>query len=176
MSADDSSTDDAEDSFTNGSDDSFTDTSGDSADDALGTLQEWYEEASTREDGPDLDELSARERGALKRARAMATFLDDAIPVPVIGYRVGADPILSIAPVSGDLAGAALSMHIVAEAARLGVPPKTLALMVGDVAVDTITGSVPVAGTLFDAVWKANRRNVARLESHLENRTEVPVE
>ncbi|WP_079890773.1 DUF4112 domain-containing protein [Halococcus agarilyticus] len=148
----------------------------DSSTDVLGTLQDWFEEAAAREDDPDLDALSARERGALKRSRAMATLLDDAIPIPVIGYRVGIDPVLSIVPISGDLAGAALSMHIVAEAARLGVPPKTLALMIGDVAVDTVTGSVPVAGTLFDAVWKPNRRNVARLESYLENRTDVPTE
>lgn len=175
MSADDSSTDDAEDSFTNQSDDSSTDT-GDAADDALGSLREWYEEASTREDGPDLDALSARERGALKRARTMATFLDDAIPIPVVGYRVGIDPIVGLLPVSGDAVGAVLSSHIIAEAAFAGVPPKTLARMAAYVALDAVGGSVPIAGDVFDAVWKANQRNVALFEAHFENRTEVPVE
>lgn len=134
------------------------------------------EDATATEDGLDPDTLPSRERAALKRSRAMATLLDEAIPIPGIGYRVGIDPILSIAPVSGDIAGAALSSHIVVEATRLGVPPKTLARMIGNVALDTIGGLIPVAGTLLDAVWKANKRNVALLESHLENRTEVPIE
>jgi hypothetical protein len=175
MSADDSSTDDAEDSFTNQSNDSFTDTRA-SSDDALGTLQEWYEEASAREDGPDLDALSPRERGALKRARAMATFLDSAIPIPVIGYRVGIDPIVGLLPVSGDIVGAVLSSHVIVEAARVGVPPKTITRMAVYVALDATVGSIPVAGDLFDAVWKANQRNVALFESHLEDRAEVPIE
>jgi hypothetical protein len=124
-------------------------------------------------DDLDMDALTRREQAALKRARAMGRLLDEAVEIPGIGYRVGLDPLLSIAPVSGDIAGAALSLYIVAEAARLGVPPKTVAEMLLNVAIDAVGGSVPVLGTLVDAVWKANKRNVALLENHLDGREEI---
>lgn len=124
-------------------------------------------------DDLDMDALTRRERAALKRSRTMAQLLDEAISVPGINYRVGLDPLLSIAPVSGDIAGAALSLYIVAEAARLGVPPKTLLKMGGNIAVDAVGGSIPVLGTLVDAVWKANKRNVSLLESHLADREDI---
>jgi hypothetical protein len=34
--------------------------------------------------------------------------------------------------------------------------------------VDAVCGSLPVVGDVFDAVWKANARNVRLLESRLE--------
>jgi hypothetical protein len=121
----------------------------------------------------DMDALTGREQAALERTRTMAQLLDEAVSIPVVNYRVGLDPLLSIAPVSGDAAGAVLSLYIVAESARLGVPPKTLVRMVGNVALDTVAGGVPVLGTLIDAVWKANKRNVALLEAHLAGREDI---
>jgi hypothetical protein len=35
--------------------------------------------------------------------------------------------------------------------------------------VDTVLGAVPLLGDLFDASWKANRRNVALLDSYLDH-------
>jgi hypothetical protein len=123
----------------------------------------------------DLDEsaLTRREQAALKRTRTMGRLLDEAVAIPGIGYRVGLDPLLGIAPVSGDAASAALSLYIVAESARLGVPPKTLLRMIANVTLDTLAGSIPVLGTLIDTVWKANKRNVSLLENHLADREDV---
>jgi hypothetical protein len=39
--------------------------------------------------------------------------------------------------------------------------------MLAAVAVDGVFGSIPVIGTIFDAVWKANTRNVRVLERHV---------
>ena len=41
--------------------------------------------------------------------------------------------------------------------------------MLANVAVDVAGGSLPFVGTLFDAVWKANKRNVDLLLSELES-------
>lgn len=112
--------------------------------------------------------LTREEEAALERVRKAATLLDDAFEIPGIGVRVGIDPILSVLPVTGDVAAGAMSMYIVAEAARLGVPPEKLARMLLNVGVDVVGGSVPVAGTVVDAFWKANRRNVALIEEHLD--------
>ena len=51
---------------------------------------------------------------------------------------------------------------------RLGVPKTVLARMLGNVAIDGMIGVVPVAGDVFDVLWRANRRNVRILREHLE--------
>jgi hypothetical protein len=40
--------------------------------------------------------------------------------------------------------------------------------MMANVGLDTIVGEVPLLGDLFDFGWKANSRNLALLEQHLE--------
>jgi hypothetical protein len=44
------------------------------------------------------------------------------------------------------------------------VPRTVVARMLLNIVVDTVVGSVPVVGDLFDVVWKANRRNVRLFE------------
>jgi len=92
--------------------------------------------------------------------RAVGHLLDDAVRVPGTNVRVGLDPLLGILPVAGDTVAAALSLYIVVESARLGVSTATMLRMLGNVAVDLVVGSVPILGDLFDAAWRANRRNV----------------
>lgn len=50
---------------------------------------------------------------------------------------------------------------------RQGVSRYTLTRMAGNVALDAAIGTVPLLGDLFDAAWKANRRNLILLERHL---------
>lgn len=122
----------------------------------------------------------ADEYAALRRARRASRLLDESIRVPGTDFRLGVDPILSVVPGGGDAAAAALSLYVVAEAARAGVPTPVLMRMLGNVGVDAVGGSVPVAGTVFDALWKANRRNVKLFEAYVEAQrgpsTTVPVE
>lgn len=68
----------------------------------------------------------------------------------------------------GDVVTTALALHIVYEAHKLGVPKAVLARMLGNVAVDGLIGAVPVAGDVFDVMFRANRRNVRILREHLE--------
>jgi hypothetical protein len=91
---------------------------------------------------------------------ADAYLLDDGLPVPGTDRRVGLDPLVGLLPVAGDTATAVVSLALVVQAALLGVSRRTLARMLLNVGVDAVAGSVPVVGDLFDAVWKANRRNV----------------
>jgi hypothetical protein len=108
----------------------------------------------------DYDLPETVDESAIERMRFVAGLMDDAVRIPGIGVRVGLDSILGIAPVSGDLVAGALSLYVVAEAARLGVSWTTLLRMLANVGVDTAVGSVPVVGDVFDVFWKANRRNV----------------
>lgn len=94
--------------------------------------------------------------------------MDNAIPIPGTSYRVGLDPLIGLLPGGGDFVGTALSAYIVLEAARMGVPRATLQQMVWHIVVDTVSGVVPVLGDLVDVTWKANVKNIALLEDHLD--------
>lgn len=99
------------------------------------------------------------DRAAVKRMQFVAHVLDEGIRVPGIDYRIGVDPLVGVLPGAGDVLTGGLSMYIVLEAARLGVSYTTLLKMIANVSVDVTGGSIPVAGSVFDAVWKANKRN-----------------
>ncbi len=100
----------------------------------------------------------------LRRARHVATLLDDAITIPVVNVKVGLDPLVSLVPVSGDIVAVVCSLYIVFEAVRSGVPRSVVVRMLLNIAIDAAVGSIPVVGDLFDVVWKANRRNVRLFE------------
>src|SRR5918912_433271 len=64
----------------------------------------------------------------------------------------------------GDALGAVASAYLVLVAMRLGAPASVAARMVANIAVDAAVGAIPLLGDLFDAGWKANKRNLALLE------------
>jgi hypothetical protein len=100
--------------------------------------------------------------------RRIAWILDDLVRVPGTSRRFGLDPVLGLIPGGGDIAGSVLSAYIVVAASRLGAPSSVILRMGWNVVVDTALGAVPLLGDLFDASWKANRRNVALLDHYLD--------
>ncbi len=104
----------------------------------------------------------------LRRLRRLSYVLDNAIGIPGTRYRIGLDPLLGLLPGAGDFLGTAISAYIVLEAARLGIPRAALVQMVSNIVFDTLMGTVPVLGDLADVTWKANTKNLALLEEHLE--------
>ena len=104
----------------------------------------------------------------LKRIRQLSQLLDGAIVIPGTKYRIGLDPILGLIPGGGDTVSAALSGYIIIEAARMGLPRQALMQMVGNLVIDTVAGSVPVVGDVFDVFSKANMRNLQIVESHAQ--------
>ena len=104
----------------------------------------------------------------LARARTLARLLDSAARVPGTNIRFGADAIIGLVPGLGDIGGAVLAGYLVILAQRLGMPRAVVLRMLANVAVDTLGGSVPVIGDLFDVAYKSNLRNVALLERALE--------
>jgi hypothetical protein len=112
---------------------------------------------------PSVTESKVAER-RLDRVRRLAVWLDSGIRIPGTQIRIGLDPILGLVPGLGDAAGAALSTGIFAEGIRRGVSRTTLLRMAANIVLDLLAGAVPILGDLFDAVLKANLRNVALLE------------
>lgn len=122
---------------------------------------------------PPDDALVGSQRAALNRARTVSRLLDDAVRVPGTNFRVGLDPVLGVVPGGGDAVAWAISLYVVLEAINVGAPRDVVLRMLALLAVDAVVGSVPVVGTLFDAVWKANRWNVGMLEAHVEGTPET---
>lgn len=100
----------------------------------------------------------------------IATMLDSRWRIPGTNFRFGVDALASIVPVAGDLSTALVSAYMIKRAHDLGAPKHILARMIGNVAFDTIVGSVPVIGTVFDFAFKANRRNMTLLRKHFDGR------
>ncbi|MEC4986335.1 MAG: DUF4112 domain-containing protein [Oscillatoria sp. PMC 1068.18] len=111
--------------------------------------------------------INEKHQQRLARVRSLSYLLDNAIGIPGTNYRIGLDPLLGLFPAAGDYVGSAISAYIVLEAARLGVSRNLLLQMAGNIILETLVGTVPMLGDLFDAAWKANSKNIALLEEHL---------
>ncbi len=120
-------------------------------------------------DEPTADISASPRYRALKR---LARLLDSSIPLPG-GLRIGVDGLIGLIPGIGDLVGAALALYIVFGAHRLGASRSVVVHMLGNVAVETLVGCVPIVGDLFDFAWKANQRNLALLEGEFARPTET---
>lgn len=103
-----------------------------------------------------------------ERLNRLAYLLDERFSFPGTNWRFGLDAILGLIPGLGDLATSAISAYIVSEARRLGVSRAVLLRMSWNIVLDILLGIVPVVGDIFDAGWKANRRNVNLLIRHIE--------
>jgi len=100
------------------------------------------------------------DEASLRRMETVAHVFDESVRIPGLGVRVGIDPVLGALPVAGDAVSALFSLYIVVESAYLGVSYTTLLRMLANISLDFVGGSVPYVGTVFDALWKANKRNV----------------
>lgn len=118
------------------------------------------------DDPIDKDLTAGSEEDRLRRLDKLSRLLDNAFAIPGTRFRIGLDGILGLIPGIGDATGAALSIYLIVQAARLGLPVSTLLRMVGNVALETVVGAVPIVGDIFDIVWKANIRNMALLRGH----------
>jgi hypothetical protein len=104
----------------------------------------------------------------LKWVEHMVKLMDNQFRLPGTNFRFGLDPILGLLPVAGDLASFAVSATIVMTIARHGASSKLIVLMLLNIALDTLIGSIPLLGNVFDFFFKANERNVKMLHKYYE--------
>jgi Domain of unknown function (DUF4112) len=109
----------------------------------------------------------------LNRLKRLSKFMDGGWGIPFTNIRFGADSVLGLVPGAGDLAGMLVSLYVVVKAHEMGVPRHILFKMVGNVAVDTGLGAVPVLGDIFDLFFKSNMRNVDLLHDFLKKNGRV---
>ena len=101
----------------------------------------------------------------LQHVRFFSNLLDQCIVLPG-GFRIGIDPIIGLVPGIGDVLSTLLSLYLVYQGALLGLRKRILLRMLGNVAIEALVGTFPILGDVFDAVWKANIRNLRLIELH----------
>lgn len=104
----------------------------------------------------------------VKRLESIATVMDTAFVVPGTSIRFGFDGLIGLVPGIGDVATTVLSLYLVHEAWQLGAPRHVITRMLANVALDGVIGAVPVAGDVFDVMWRANKRNVRLLREWID--------
>ncbi len=110
----------------------------------------------------------AQQRALLNRLEKFSRFTDSSIRIPFTRFRVGADAIVGLLPVLGDMAGLVMSGYVLLEAQRAGASKDVKLRMLSNVGIDFVGGLLPVVGDAFDAIYKANTRNTRLLKSYLE--------
>ncbi|WP_017298091.1 DUF4112 domain-containing protein [Nodosilinea nodulosa] len=104
----------------------------------------------------------------LDRIRRISRLMDTAFKIPVLGLKIGWDPVLGLVPGLGDLIATAVSAYVIVLAARFRLPRGILAQMVFNIGLEAVVGTVPLLGDVFDAFYKSNVRNLKLLEAHLQ--------
>lgn len=109
----------------------------------------------------------------LKELDRWAMLLDSQFRIPGTSIRFGWDAIAGLVPVLGDVATTVVSLRFIALARRLGAPRAMTAVMIGNVLADGLIGAIPLAGTVFDVLFRANERNLALLVGEIARRREA---
>ena len=111
---------------------------------------------------------SAQRKGAadLVWVENLTRLLDTRFKIPGTNIRFGADFIMGLVPGAGDLLSMMFSGMLIATMAKNGASGKLVARMLSNVLLDTIVGSVPVLGNIFDLFYKANNRNFKLMKEH----------
>lgn len=121
------------------------------------------EEEKTKEAAQDLKRALDEKDPVRARIEWFARWSDDVFRVPGTKYRVGLDPLVGLIPGVGDAASLIVSAYVPVEAWRQNAPWRLIGAMLMTIAVDALIGTVPLLGDVFDASYRANRRNAERL-------------
>lgn len=104
----------------------------------------------------------------LRWIEMVSRFMDNQFRLPGTNFRFGLDPILSFIPFGGSAASFAVSAGLLVTMFKYGVSRKVLIMMLSNLVLDALIGSIPVIGNIFDFFFKANQRNVSLLRKHYQ--------
>jgi len=102
----------------------------------------------------------------LADAELLAWLLDNSIPIPGTGRRIGLDAVIGLVPGLGDVLSGGLGLLVVLRGVQRGLPTIVVARMLANVALDFVIGAVPIIGDAFDLWYKSNARNLDLLRRY----------
>ena len=109
-----------------------------------------------------------------QQLKRLSRLMDSSIPIPGTSLSLGLDSILGLIPGVGDVVTSSVSLYLIYLSAAMGVRWSTILKMIGNIAIDTLVGSVPLIGDLFDIAFKSNVRNVALVVKEMEEQELTP--
>ncbi|MCB0665642.1 MAG: DUF4112 domain-containing protein [Saprospiraceae bacterium] len=95
-------------------------------------------------------------------------WLDTRFKIPGTRITFGLDFIIGLFPVVGDILSFGLSGGLLLVMVRKGASGRALSLMILNISLDALFGSIPFFGDIFDLFFKANKRNLNLFQSHFE--------
>jgi MFS superfamily sulfate permease-like transporter len=102
----------------------------------------------------------------LKWLEQATHYMDSVFRIPGTNIRFGLDPVVGLVPFVGEIITFCLSGTMVLSMVKYGASRKVIMLMIGNILIDSIIGSIPLIGDLFDFTYKANRKNLKLLKEH----------
>lgn len=102
----------------------------------------------------------------LKWIESLTKLLDSKFKIPGTSITFGLDPILGVIPGVGDVVSFGISSLLVLSMIRHGASREVVIKMLMNLGLDTVTGTIPVLGGIFDVFYKANVRNYNLLKQH----------
>ena len=106
---------------------------------------------------------------SLKRIERFAVWTDSLFRIPFTQIRFGLDSIIGLVPVLGETIGFILSMYLIVESYKLGLPLSLKIKMLRNAALDWLIGIVPILGDIGDIAFKANMRNMEILVGYVNS-------
>jgi hypothetical protein len=114
----------------------------------------------------DRDEYNsgmAQVRSKEQQAELIAHVLDDAIRLPGTSICFGADPIVGLIPVVGDVFAVLSGVPILLIARQLRIPTNDLIRMAYHQLLNGLIGAIPLVGDLYSFGFKSHAKNSALL-------------
>lgn len=104
----------------------------------------------------------------LKWIYAISDLLDSKFRIPGTNIRFGLDFIIGLIPYGGDIFSFVLSSLLILIMVFYGASGIVVVKMIGNVLLDTIVGTIPILGDIFDLRYRANMKNIYLLREHYE--------
>jgi len=121
---------------------------------------------------PKQNVISSRARKSspadMRWVNTLTELLDNKFRIPGTNIRFGADFLMGLVPGAGDLLSMGFSGVLISTMAKNGASGRLVARMLLNVILDTIVGSVPILGNVFDLFYKANHRNLKLMNEHYQ--------
>lgn len=121
---------------------------------------------STKVYNTKFSDVAENNNTKIERLDKLANWLDSRFTLPWLNIKLGWDTIIGLIPFIGDSLTTLLGAYIIREAHTLNIPKWVLFVMMWNLFVDWIFGSIPLVGDLFDIGWKANVKNISLIRKH----------
>jgi len=109
----------------------------------------------------------------LNRLERFAELTDSRFRIPFTNVRFGIDAIIGLIPFAGEIIGLLLSLYLLFEASKLGVPISLKIKMVRNILIDWVIGLIPILGDIADIAFKSNIRNFKLLIEHINQEHQI---